>query len=319
MKNYFFLILHIIYIISTSQEAFCNKYLSNFNKEQENYDSTDLKIYSIYLNSNYSTNTNFLGYTNIFVNQPSYNFNLEFLTPFNFELGTWLNGIENSNDSLNQLTYDYGFNVLYDLKLFKKKLIITPAYTRFFYSKNSSTIRKFFDNNFSIDVELKLKKSSLGITGSYLIGTNETFQLTLFNTFIFEKKDFLFKNTLFSYAPSVIFLFDQLDYLNQYYFKTYPYLMLKYLERRDYYEILWLKRRNPSITKEEIIEYLANKKSDDKFHITTIAILFPFTYLIKNFGININISLIIPAGYPDYFDKSIQYILEGGISYLISF
>jgi len=321
MKFVIKLTAFLIYLLFIEENfILCNIISKNKQKNLKKYtDILDNKIYSLFLNANYYNNTNFLGNTNLLVSQPSYNGNIELLTPFNLRIGGLTTFIENSNDSLNQTTYDYSFKISYDLKLLKSKFIITPSYSRYFYSKNYSTIKKLFINNFSIDLDLKLNQFAIGISGTYLTGKSETFQLSVYNMFIVEKENLFFRNTIFTYSPTILLLFGKLDYLNYYYFKTFPYLMLNYLEKKDLYEIYWLKRHNPYITKEEIIDYFASKKSEDNFHLTSIFLIFPINYLISNFGININCSILLPYGYPDYFDKRIQYLFEVGISYLVDF
>jgi len=74
---------------------------------------------------------------------------------------------------------------------------------------------------------------------------------------------------------------------------------------------------NPELTVKEILDGILEESAEDNFKLTTIAFGLPVYYMIKNFGINIGLYVLIPVNQPDYISEKTLFYFSAGISYNI--
>ncbi len=285
-------------------------------------DQGNIKTSMLFATFDYSSNTNTLGNFNQFVRQPSYSPSVNFFSRYGFDLGVAGVLTNNSDDSLEASTLELDVTAGYSLYLFNNRLTIYPSYSHFFYSGNTNSLKSLFSDNIQLGVTYTDNILILGNTSGYMFGEQKTFTTTFYFSLDLEKEDFLITNSMVVFQPEMDINFGDYKYLNDYYFDYFrenPRLMLDFLTRRDYYDLWLLKRRNPDITTDEIIDYLIEKKSEDHFKATSFGIILPLYYMIGSFSVNLSTLIYFPIGMPDYLDSSAQVYFLAGVSYAFGF
>jgi len=310
----------------TSQDTYSRpaKSLSGFPvKNVNNFKNPeDVSTSMIFTSFDYSSNTNTLGNFNQFVRQPSYSPSVSYFSRYGFDLGVTGVLTDNSDDSLEASTMELDLTAGYSLYLFDSRLIIYPSYSHFFYSSNTGSLKSLFSDNMQLGITYMNKILTLGNTSNYMLGSEKTFMTTFFTSLNAEKEDFLLRNSLIVFQPELDINFGDYEYLNNYYldyFREHPLQMLDFLTLKDYYELRLLRRGNPDITTDEIIDFLIEKKSEDQFKATSFGIIFPLYYMIGNFSLNLSTMIYFPLGMPDYLDSSTQVYFIAGVSYTFGF
>ncbi len=124
--------------------------ISNSNKLNTTGTNDDLS--TIMISFDYSSNTNTFGNFNQFIRQPSYSPSINFFSKINLDIGLTRYSVANSDDSLTSSTYELDMNIGYNIYLFKDKVLLYPGYSRFFYSKNSGSLKSMFSDNIQLRV-----------------------------------------------------------------------------------------------------------------------------------------------------------------------
>ena len=310
----------------TSQDTYSRPlvFLNGFQeKNVDNFKNPDDVSTSMILSSfDYSSNTNTLGNFNQFVRQPSYSPSVNYFSDYGFDIG--VSGVltDNSDDSLESSTLELDLTAGYSLYLFDSRLIIYPSYSHFLYSSNAGSLKSLFSDNVQLGITYMNKILTIGNTTNYMVGSEKTLMTTFFASLNAEKEDFLIRNSLIVFQPELDINFGDYEYLNNYYFdyfREHPLQMLNFLTLKDYYELRLLRRGNPDITTDEIIDYLIEKKSEDHFKATSFGLIFPLYYMVGSFSLNLSTMIYFPLGMPDYLDSSTQVYFIAGVSYTFGF
>ncbi len=322
----FLVMMHCMNIRIASQDTYGRTELPFYGfsvRDVDNFkEPGDVSTSMLFASFDYASNTNTLGNFNQFVKQPSYSPSVQYFSKYGFDLGLAGMLTANSDDSLESSTLELDLSAGYSLYLLENSLVIYPSYSHFFYSRNSGSLKSLFSDNIQLGIIYINKILTVGNTSNYMLGSEKTFMTTFYLSLNFQKEDFLFKNSLLGFQPELDLNLGNYEYLNDYYFDYFrenPLLMLDFLTRRDYYDLWLLRRRNPDITADEIIDYLIEKKSEDHFKATSFGMIFPLNYIVGNLLFNLSTIIYFPLGMPDYLDASTQVFFMAGISYTFGF
>jgi len=157
---------------------------------KDSTENNEDRFTSFVIGGDYSTNTNTFGRFDNYAKQPSYSPYVSYLSKYGFNLGAIGYFIGNSDASGTETTSELDLQAGYDWRL-GKVFSLTPLYTHFFYSSNSSTLKKSYNDYAQLSLNSEVKWWNSSISGRYLWGDYDEINLSAQTGVTITISDFL--------------------------------------------------------------------------------------------------------------------------------
>ena len=223
---------------------------------------------SILVSADYASDNIVYGNLNTTVSQPCFSSVLSYTSRSGMEATAGYSLIDNSDTSLNKATHQFDFTLGYRFS-FPLNLYLSGSYTRFFYSKNTTTPRSIYDHQIELDAGYSGKFADISASAFYLIGNTGEFILSLQNSYNFSIDNFPFRAVSTGFLPGVFTILSSQQFYNE-------YLLNQFLQHPIYY-YRW---RLLGYSKEQISGMLLTEK---KFTFTSFMVTTPNIFSWKNF------------------------------------
>jgi len=292
---------------------------------------------SVIVGSDYSTNTNTFGRFDNFAKQPSFSPYVSYLSKYGFNIGGTAYFIGNSDASGTKTTSELDLQAGYDWIL-GKVISISPSYTHFFYSSNSSTLKKSYNDYVQLGLNADVKWWNTSISGKYFWGEyNETI-LTAQTGVNITFDNFLSKGNSLQISPSIEANISNINYFRyisgnfkflRAYATAYPDATINELlgdlktNNRPVVKIIakkistspYLQKRldNLSVDGNLVISDLFSSKKELK--VSNIGLTLPVYYYFGNFTMNVVFAAYKPFNQPKLFGNEWTTYFGVGVSY----
>ena len=280
----------------------------------------EMKFSALIFSFDYASNTGLLGSFNAETKQPSYSPAIVFFSKWGIDVSAMGFIVDNSDDSLDGFTSELDLSAGYSFELLKD-LTIAPAYSHYFYSDGSNSLKSIFSDNFNLDVNYQYRFAGLGASAGFYTGKQHTFYMLVRNNYLINFENVLLRNLYISIQPGIDAGFGDYEYLNLYYLdqlrENPDYLanLTKYRGVRRY--IYFEKRKHPELTAQQIMDNFLESKVQDNFKLTSVSFSLPVTLIIGNVGLNLGMFTYFPFGQPEFMSDDVQFFFNAGISYIL--
>ena len=258
---------------------------------------------SILVSADYASDNIVYGNLNTTVSQPCFSSVFSYTSRSGMEATAGYSLIDNSDTSLNKATHQYDFTLGYRFS-FPLDLYLSGSYTRFFYSKNTTTLRSTFDHQMELDAGYSGKFADVSASAFYLIGNTGEFFLSLQNSYNFSIDNFPFRNVSTGFMPGVFTILSSQQFYNE-------YLLNQFLQHPVYYMYRW---RLMGYTKEQIKAMLLEEK---KFTFTSFMATVPVCFSWKNFMLTGGATFLKPLNQPSFTDDNWVVMYNFNLSYML--
>lgn len=258
---------------------------------------------SIIVSADYASDNVVYGNLNTTVSQPCFSSIFSFASRSGMEATAGYSLIANSDTSLNKATHQFDFTLGYRFR-FPLDLYLSASYTRFFYSKNTTTLRSDYDHQMEVDAGYSGQVADVSASAFYLIGTSGEFFLSLQNSYNFSIDDFPFRNVSTTFLPGVFTILSSQQFYNE-------YLLNQFLQHPIYYMYRW---RLMGYTKEEIKQMLLAEK---KFTFTSFMATVPVSFSWKNVMLTGGITFLKPLNQPSFVNDNWVVMYNFNLSYML--
>jgi len=258
---------------------------------------------SILISADYSSDNIVYGNLNTNVSQPCFSSVFSYASRSGMEATAGYSLIDNSDTSLNKATHQFDFTLGYRFS-FPLDLYLSGSYTRFFYSKNTTTLRSTFDHQMELDAGYSGKFADVSASAFYLIGNTGEFFLSLQNSYNFSIDNFPFRNVSTGFMPGVFTILSSQQFYNE-------YLLNLFLQHPVYYMYRW---RLMGYTKEQIKAMLLEEK---KFTFTSFMASVPVCFSWKNFMLTGGITFLKPLNQPSFINDNWVVMYNFNLSYML--
>ncbi len=270
----------------------------------------------------YSNNSDIIGKYSEAVKQPAFSTTFSYTGKSGIDASVTGFLIGNSDDSLENYTYEADLMIGYRRELFGS-LTLYPAYSRFIYSSKSNELQKIFTDELRMDIDYNYEFLNLGLTTGLYLGQQHTFYINFRNYYNIDFSNVIFNNSLLSIQPGFDLNFGDFEYLNLYYLDKmkdndlfYLYLLLsREIRRYVHFEMM----EHPELTAYQILDQYLNEQVQDTFKLTSASLYLPINYLVGNFGFSAGFYAFIPIKQPEYLNDGVQFFFNLGISYSLAF
>jgi hypothetical protein len=297
----------------------------------------DAPVTSVIIGSEYSTNTNTFGRFDNFSTQPSLSPYVSYLSKYGFDLEGIGYVIGNSDASGTETTSELDLQAGYNWEL-GSVFSIAPSYTHFFYSSNSSTLKKSYDDNLQLSLNSDVKWWSNSISGKYLWGDYDEINLTAQTGINITVNNFLRRNNSLIIGPLIEINFSDINYYRyisgnykflRAYSTVYPDATMndllaelktstkpvvrKLLDRMTTYPYLRRRLNKLAANGDLVISDLFSNKKD--FKISNLGLTLPVYYYFGNFTLTGTFAAYKPFNQPAIFGKDWIAYFGVGLSY----
>jgi len=257
---------------------------------------------SIVLSTEYSSDNIVFGNLNTTVSQPCFSSVFSYTSRGGMEATAGYSLIDNSDTSLNKPTHQFDFTLGYRFS-FPLDLYLSGSYTRFFYSKNTTTFRSTYDHQMELDAGYSGKFVDASASAFYLIGNTGEFFLSFQNSYNFSIDNFPFRNVSTGFLPGVFTILSSQQFYNE-------YLLNQFLQHPYYYLYRW---RLKDYTKEEIKAMLLAEK---KFTFTSFMASIPVCFSWRNLMLTGGISFLKPLNQPSFINDNWVVMYNFNLSFM---
>jgi hypothetical protein len=300
-----------------------------------------LKISTLILGTDYSTNTNTFGKFSSINSQPTLSPYLSFYHKSGFFINGLLNFVGNSDSTGTKTTYQFNLKGGYQIEL-GEKFSITPSYTRNFYDENALTISTLYSNYAEVNIDYQLKYWNLSVSPGYLWGRLKEFSIDARTGVSYTFENVLKKDDALSIQLNFSGYFNNPNYLSKLFSFLHNYaeknpdanklkLMLDIFDRTLYTpEIREVRKafRDDKALRLLARNYIPNDLSisiydflnyNNRFTLTSMACSLPITYMIGDFTFNFDFSIYRSMNQPVYSEQDSYYsYITAGLNYAIN-
>ncbi len=302
-------------------------------------DSVDNRITSIVAGMDYSTNTKSFGRFDNYAKQPSVSPYATYYNKHGFALGGVGYFIGNSDASATETTSELDLQASYTWKL-GQIFSVLPSYTHFFYSSNSSTLKKSYSDYGQLSLNANVKWWNAGLSGKYLWGEYDELMLTGQTGVTVTIDNFLHKGNSLILQPYVEINFSDINYYryisgNYKFLRAYATLypdatfndlltdlktsnrpIIKKLAEKIATTPYLQRRLNKLSANGDLVisDLFSNKK---QLKISNLGLTLPLYYYFNNFSLNVSFSAYKPYNQPKVFGNDWTTYIGAGISYTI--
>jgi hypothetical protein len=296
-------------------------------------------ISSIIGGFDYTSNYNTFGSVNQATSQPTYSPSISFLGKKGLILSGTYDIIGNSDSTETGTTSEFDLQAGYQWNL-TQFLMITPAYTHFFYSNNANTYKSIYSDYANIDISLQTKWLISSVNAGYAWGKKNDLVLSGQAGFNFQIDDFLFHNTSLTFQPTININAANQQFYNQYNYKNYWYLY-NYAQNNPEATVADLKEEliNHPVLAKALINYFKKRpkqydkfrklNSDivisdlfsekTKFNFNSWGFRLPLTYSVGNLLFSVGFEAFKPMNQPSYLSSEWYTYVDLGICYSFDF
>lgn len=274
----------------------------------------------------FTSNTNTYGRFNADKIQPSLSPYLFYTSPIGLTLGSTAIFVGKSDSTLKKTTSELDLSVGYLLSFFDDKLTIYPSFTKFFYSKNSESMKSVFNSQTSLDISYTYKWLTISVNGALLRGDINDYSLnpSIYGSFEFE--NFFFQNDALIIEPNLNANFGNQEYYTLIDSKKLDRIILnkgniklKDLRKNSLLHIalnkyIDLSKEDPNKTLKEILETYFST-SENEFNLTSLTVTLPVTYTLGNYSTTLAISASKPQNAPKGYDTDITFYYTVSLAY----
>jgi hypothetical protein len=299
-------------------------------------DNSNIKISSLILGADYSTNTNTFGKFSSFSRQPSISPYVSFYHKSGLLISGLVNAIGNSDSSATHWTYQINLKGGYQFKI-TDQISFTPSYTRYIYDKNALTISTLYKNYAEANLDMQTKYWFGSIAAGYLWGRIHEFSIEAQTGSSYTWENVFFKDDALMVQVSFSGFFNNPNYLSRLFSFLNNYAdanqdatkynllvdLLSIANRTP--EIKEIRRtfRNDPTLRKMVRNYLPFGISihdflnyNNRFTLTSLACSLPVNYMIGNFTLNFDFSIYRSMNQPVYSEQSNYYsYITAGMSY----
>lgn len=307
------------------------------NTPKDSVDANDDKITSLVIGADYSTNTNTFGRFDDAATQPSYSPYLSFYHKWGFTLGAVGYFISNSDSSGSKSTSELDLQAGYTWKL-NSLISINPSYNHFFYSKNSTVLKRSYNDYAQLTILSSKKWWSGSISGKYLWGDFDETMLTAQTDAIVKINHVFGRENALVLQPTLEVNMSNINY--------YRYISGKYKFLRAYAglfpddtfaDLLFRLQNNNKPLVRRLAERIAanpylqkriNKLATDhslvisdlflakkEMKFSSLGLTLPVYYYIGDFIVNVSFAAYKPYNQPKIFGNDWITYISAGICY----
>lgn len=293
------------------------------------------RISSLIVGGDYSTNTNTFGRFDNFAKQPSFSPYISYLSKYGFNIGAVGYFIGNSDPSGSQTTSELDLQAGYDWQLIPV-FSISPSYTHFFYSSNSSILKKSYSDYVQLEANTTVNWWISSISGKYFWGEFSELMLTAQTSANITINDFLWRGNALVISPGAEINFSDINYLRyisdkfkflKAYSTVYPNstvndllndlatsnrpLIRKLAEKLQ--SEAYLKKRLNTLDRNLVISTLFDDKKEMK--LSNIGFTLPLYYYVGRFTLNGTFAAYKPFNQPKIFGNDWVTYFSVGVSF----
>jgi len=305
-------------------------------------DSTDIedeKVTSLVISTDYSTNTNTFGRFDNVVTQPSFSPGVNYFSKWGFNVGAIGYFVANSDSTGSKTTSELDLQASYVWNI-SSVINISSSYSHFFYSNNSSTLKRSYDDYVQISINGNKKWWNGSISSKYLWGVFDELMLTGQTSLTIKIDHVLGRKNSLELQPTVEVNMSNINYF-RYISGNYKFLsnyasmypdatfndLIADLKTSTRPLIRRLNRRiaaNPNLQKRLnkistdgnlVISDLFSAKKEMKF--SSLGLTLPLYYYIGDFILNASFSAYKPYNQPKIIGNDWIMYFGAGISYTI--
>ena len=207
-----------------------------------------------------------------------------------------------------------------------EKASIYGGYTHMFYTDKTDEIRTAVTNNMELNFDYYGKLYATGISINYLFGKKGTLYLTYRNGLNFDFDNVFIKESILSVSPEIDLDFTNKNFYNEFIYDRF--VILDFLEWMDnsYPQLSdWAVRsiilRGLDETKTIVKNAIENNNPamfGENYTFTSVNLLLPVMFTIKNFSLNLSAFAVIPLYDSDFYTPETQFFYNAGITYIFS-
>jgi hypothetical protein len=334
MKHRFNLVVIAAFFLLQGGQAFAalEKKLFRFNNTSscmrnlvphiESIDSTSVdssrKYTYLDLGADYNSNNNLGGQFNNIEVQPAWSASASLTSKSGFDASLNYSFIQNSDTSYTKATsnanleFGYAFDFL---QYFNLHLSVNHT----FQPKNTSSLKKGYDNSLAADLSYDFKWFYGSLTSSYMLGNKtatkaaklNSLSFALANNLSLEIENFLAEDNSLTFHPGFAASISDQRLYNDY--------LLTALTDNPKQLIAKLIKKRPKLTVAEAISILkARTVKGQKFQATSFGFNMPIAWALGDYTLTITPSAYKPLNQPSFIDSSWKFIFQLGVIYSFS-
>lgn len=330
MRQYFMCVVSLLLVGANSFAVYTPK---------DSIDGNDEKITSLIIGADYSTNTNTFGRFDDISAQPSYSPYISFYHKWGFNLGAAGYFIGNSDSSGSKTTSELDLQASYTWKL-NSLISINPSYNHFFYSKNSTVLKRSYNDYAQLAIVGSKKWWSGSVSAKYLWGDYDEMMLTAQTDAIIKINHVFGRDNTLVLQPTIEVNMSDINY--------YRYISGKFKFLRAYADLFpddtfadllvrlqkssrplvsrlaeriaanpYLQKRLNKLATDEslVISDLFSNKKELKF--SSLGLTLPVYYYWGDFIFNVSFTAYKPYNQPKIFGNDWVTFVSAGISYTL--